>query len=400
MIRSRRAARAARAGQDAAVPAAPLPELDLWELAREMVVTPPGEDVTTTADERERRRRRRTGWAWVAGGLVVAATGFVLSGVLSGAVTTPAFLVVGIVGLVVGISAFVGQLRARAYRALTVRMTRVLGVVWWITTLAAMLVAVLAAGSAVLLAVAELLLTDEEMLVDAAEEAKWGIFWIAVLGLLGSVVSSALMPPLLTAGDRPRTFKNHWSQLAWTLGAAGVVVCIGTLLLWPGQEAWASQTIFTTGFAALAALFAWHARALSNLRAEREMLLTRLRDTLRVFPPAASGGSAPAPDATDRLDALLALENAVVRGPFRSQSPAAPPPAAGWEIVQIVRLLRAAAGDGEIPTSIQRRALLEGELGDPFRDVVGAPPAAVLGAGHAFLRHALDWVVADEGVSW
>lgn len=78
--------------------------------------------------------------------------------------------------------------------------------------------------------------------------------------------------------------------------------------------------------------------------------------------------------------------------PFRSQSPAAPPAATGWEIAEVVSVLLHTYGYGYLPESVASRALLEGELGEPFRDVANADNSALRVAGRDFIYQTIEWL--------
>lgn len=88
---------------------------------------------------------------------------------------------------------------------------------------------------------------------------------------------------------------------------------------------------------------------------------------------------------------LLALRALTVPDPFRSQSPAAPPAATGWEIAEVVSILLHAYGYGDLPESVASRALLAGELGQPFRDVLGAENTELRVAGCDFISRTIEW---------
>lgn len=208
---------------------------------------------------------------------------------------------------------------------------------------------------------------------------------LEIAGLLLSAASSSAAPPLLSASPKPRHYQAHWSQLTWSAGLVVATICVISLLLFTEQHSWVVEVTVTTGFAVVAALLAWHARALHNLRHQRAKLLDGLVAALAAV-TAASNQHAPA------TSALLALRTILLPGPFRSQSPAAPPAAAGWEITEVIAVSLHASGYGDMPESIATRALLEDDLGAPFRAVVDAGRPRVNEAVQAFLVRSIEWV--------
>lgn len=372
--------------------------VDLWALAEELVVTPEGEDESTRMARRRTGQRRARFRLWLAIGAVCAAGG--TAGVLIGSTgpgwwLQPLSVVVGMLGLVVVAGTATMLLRANAYRAMYVWVRGATTPTWWVMTSLSLALTVFASGISVL----TLPFLDEE--ARATGTIQTVTLSAAVFGLLCAVGSSALMPPLLLAADTQRPYQNHWSQVAWTAGLMGLTTCIVlAVLAIVDRPAWVPEVAITVGFALVAATAAWHARALSNLRALRRELLTALQDAIQAVPTDPTGGVAQ-PALEKSVDALLAIQVLVARDPFRSQSPAASPPPAAWEVTQIVELgLYAAGHAATLPESIASRAHLPGSIGQRFRLVTVLPKHELLTAVRAFLVRGRASLLAGSAAQW
>ncbi|TQM98565.1 hypothetical protein FHX68_1256 [Microbacterium lacticum] len=322
------------------------PRPDLWRVASELTITPTGDDLGSRAARRLVRRRRRRNWWWFGGATVVAFAAGVLAVLLQHPVASSALTVLAALGVALAAAAGTVQLRAGTYRRLTSRMRRGATPAWWVFTSLAW-AAVLSAGVAAIITVtSEGSFTSVESLVST----KLAAFMLGFVGMLLSAASSASVPPLLSASPKPRQYQAHWSQLTWTASLLAATLSAMSLALYRGQDSWVVEVTVTIGFAFIAALLAWHARALHNLRSQRARLLDGLAGAYELMTDA---------DNTDAAvtRTLLALRALTVPDPFRSQSPAAPPAATGWEIAEVVSILLHAYGYGDLPESVASRAL-------------------------------------------
>lgn len=356
------------------------PRPDLWRVASELTITPTGDDLGSRAARRLVRRRRRRNWWWFGGATVVAFAAGVFAVLLQHPVASSALTVLAALGVALAAAAGTVQLRAGTYRRLTSRMRRGVTPAWWVFTSLAW-AAVLSAGVAAIITVtSEGSFTSVESLVST----KLAAFMLGFVGMLLSAASSASVPPLLSASPKPRQYQAHWSQLTWTASLLAATLSAMSLALYRGQDSWVVEVTVTIGFALIAALLAWHARALHNLRSQRARLLDGLAGAYELMTDA---------DNTDAAvtRTLLALRALTVPDPFRSQSPAAPPAATGWEIAEVVSILLHAYGYGDLPESVASRALLAGELGQPFRDVLGAESTELRVAGCDFIPRTIEW---------
>lgn len=356
------------------------PKPDLWLVASELTITPTGDDLGSRAARRLVRLRRRRNWWWFGSATFVAVAAVVLAVLLQHPVTSSGLTVLAALGGAIATAAGTVQLRAGTYRRLTSRMRRGATPAWWVFTSLAW-AAVLSAGvAAVITVTSQGSFTSAESLVST----KLTAFMLGFVGMLLSAASSASVPPLLTASPKPRMYQAQWSQLTWTASLLALTLSAMSLTLYRGQQSWVVEVTITIGFAFIAALLAWHARALHNLRSQRARLLDGLAATYELITDTNSTDAS-----TTR--ALLALRALTVPDPFRSQSPAAPPAATGWEIAEVVNIMLHAYRYGDMPESITSRALLAGELGQPFRDVLGSKNTELRVAGCDFTFRAIEW---------
>lgn len=355
------------------------PKPDLWRVAFELTITPTGDDLSSRAARRLVRRRRRRNWWWFGGATVFALVAGALAVLLQHPVASSALTVLATLGGTIAAAAWIVQLRAGTYRRLTSRMQRGAAPAWWVFTLLAW-AAILPAGVA-----ATITVTSEGSFdsVESIASTKLTAFVLGLVGMLLSAASSASAPPLLSASLKARPYQAHWSQLTWTASLLAATLSATSLALYGGQESWVVEVTITIGFAFIAALLAWHARALHHLRSQRARLLDGLAAAYELM----TDGDSSDPTTTR---ALLALRTLTVPDPFRSQSPAAPPAATGWEITEVVRILLHTYGYGDMPESVTSRALLAGELGEPFRDVLDAENTALRNAGRGFISRAIE----------
>lgn len=357
------------------------PRLNFWRVASELTVTPTGDDLGSRAGRRLVRRRRLRAWWWFGGATVAAIAGGILAVLLRQPIASSALTVLAPLCGTVAAAAGTAQLRAGTYRRLTSRMRRGAAPAWWVFTLLAW-AAILPAGIA-----ATITVTSEGsfLSVDSVVSTKLTAFMLGFVGMLLSAASSASVPPLLTASPKPRPYQAHWSQLTWTASLLAATLSAMSLALYRGQESWVVEVTITIGFAVIAALLAWHARALHNLRSQRARLLEGLIAAYESLTDIATTDA-------NTTRALLNLRALTMPNPFRSQSPAAPPAATGWEIAEVVSVLLHTYGYGYLPESVASRALLEGELGEPFRDVANADNSALRVAGRDFIYQTIEWL--------
>lgn len=355
------------------------PDPDLWRVASELTITPTGDNLGSRAARRLVRLRRRRNWWWFGGATVVALAAGVLAAVLQHPVTSSALTVLAALGGAIAAAAGTVQLRAGTYRRLTSRMRRGATPAWWTFTSLAWVAVLSAGGAAIITVTSEGSVTAVESLVST----KLAAFVLGFVGILLSAASSASVPPLLSASPKPRPYQAHWSQLTWTASLLAATLSAMSLSLHRGQDSWVVEVTVTIGFAFIAALLAWHARALHNLRSQRERLLDGLAAAYELMTDTGNTDAA-----TTRTP--LALRALTVPDPFRSQSPAAPPAATGWEIAEVVSMLLHAYGYGDMPESVTSRALLAGELGQPFRDVLGAGTTELRAAGCDFMVRTIE----------
>ncbi len=356
------------------------PKPDLWLVASELTITPTGDDLGSRAARRLVRLRRRRNWWWFGGATVVAVTAGIFAALLQHPVANSALTVLATLGGTIAAAAWTVQLRAGTYRRLTSRMRRGATPAWWVFTSLAW-AAVLSTGVASIITV-----TSEGAFtsLDSLVSTKLTAFALSFVGILLSAASSASVPPLLSASPKPRPYQAHWSQLTWTASLLAATLSAMSLVLYRGQDSWVVEVTVTIGFAVIAALLAWHARALHNLRSQRARLLDGLAAAYEFMTESGNTDAA-------ATRALLALRALTVPDPFRSQSPAAPPAATGWEIAEVIRILLPAYGYGDMPESVTSRALLADELGQPFRDVLGAENAELRVAGRDFISRTIEW---------
>lgn len=353
---------------------------DLWAAATELTITPRGQDLGTRGARRSALRRRRRTWIWFGGAIAISMVSLATAIAAEHPVATSALTVLSTLSATVGAAAATVQLRAQTYRRLTARMKRGAAPLWWSFVLLAWFM-ILPAGIA-----ASVTVISEESFgsTRVLGAVKTAALLLGVLGLLFSAACSASAPPLLSASPTPRPYQAHWSQLTWTAAMLATALCVMSLFLERGQSSWVVEVTLTIGFAVIAALLAWHARALHNLRTQRG----RLTDCLVT----AFGAMSEAHPAAEAVPALLALRSIVLPGPFRSQSPAAPPAVAGWEVTEVVSVALHAHGYGDMPDSVKSRALLSDDLGLLFRDLVDADAQHLRIAARDFVGRAIEWV--------
>ena len=312
---------------------------------------------------------------------MLAVAGGITAALLQEPIASSALTVLATLCGAVAAAAATAQLRAGTYRRLTSRMRRGAAPAWWVFTVLAW-AAILPAGAAATIAV---IAEESFSSADSVVSTKMTALMLSFLGTLLSAASSASVPPMLTASPKPRPYQAHWSQLTWTASLLATTLSGMSLALHLDQRSWVVEVTITIGFAVTAALFAWHARALHNLRSQRGRLLEGLTAAYTPLTESANTGA-------ESTRALLALRALTMPDPFRSQSPAAPPPATGWEIAEVVSILLHTYGYGPVPESIASRARLEGELGEAFRDVMSSDSSALRVAGRDFISRAIEWV--------
>lgn len=355
--------------------------LDLWVLAGELIVTPEGEDLGSRGSRRAASHRRRRIWTALIGSSVLTVACGVAAVTMAHPIGSSVLTVIAALALGFAAGAATALLRARAYRRLTSGIKRGATPVWWTFTSFAWVLLLPAGVVAVVSVAAETSFRSE----SAAVAVKMTTCAVALVGVLLSASSSASAPPLLSASSKPRPYQAHWSQITWTAAMIALTLAVVSLFVWRDQDTWLVELAVTIGFGVIAALFAWHARALYHLRQQRKLLIDALLTTYEAI----ADDEAPRPTA---VRALLTLRSLVLPGPFRSQSPAAPPVVAGWEITEIVAVILYSYGYGDMPEAVTSRALHDDDFGQGFRHVAVADGSELRDAGREFVKEAIEWV--------
>jgi len=275
----------------------------------------------------------------------------------------------------------INLIRARTYRLIGRSMRRGATIFWW----SSLVLAWLCSASGLVASVAALSIPGAFEATDSLLVVKVLALASSALGLVCSIGTSASVPPLITTARSPHFFQAHASQLTWTVAAISTSVSGLSLALNPQVGGAMAEMVVPIEFAIVGALFAWHARALFTLRALRMHLAEAILDVL------ARMGEASDDDST--VVALKRLYLAMTPGPFRSQSPAAPPFAAGWEVVEIVGVALSVYGHTALPDSITKRKVLEEGLGAPFAEVVEAKSSDLREATERFFAEMLDRLI-------
>lgn len=406
---------------------------DFWQVAQVLTHTPTRRVAKGTPAVRKEKRRRA--WGWVAASACFALAGiqyfFAIRAIVdssgrgSAAGAKVEWLFFGGAILAgVGLIVLMAQLREVSYRRLSLFFGGAGQVVWWMGTVSVFILAVAGATLAFLAG---------SGIEPISEENRGGVklasLFCITLGVATTVVSSGLVSPILHAGGRvkkgptgvrryrDRQYQAYWSQVAWTTSLFMAVVAICALLVGPGTEIWVMELVVPLGFALGAAIFAWHARAIRNLRTERELLLRLLSGVWAAASSLgraalgkdnATGGTgtnaiAAADEIHELTLALLDLKAVAKPGPFRSQSPAATPTMVSWEIVQVLDVALFSVGYyPRLPESIQSRQGLSGELGEVFSMFRHHPPLHIWFATEQFAKQAIDRIekrVSETAVS-
>lgn len=290
-------------------------------------------------------------------------------------------LTLGALSTAVCLASSINLIRATTYRAIGRSVRHGATLFWWLSVVLAWLCSV----SGLVVSVAALSVPSAFGPMGSLLLLKATALTSSGLGLVCSIGASASVPPLITTARSPHFFQAHASQLTWTVAAISTSVSALSLALSPNASADMADVLIPTEFALVGALFAWHARALFNLRELRKHVSEAILEALERMRRADED------EAT--VAALKRLHLAMSPGPFRSQSPAAPPFAAGWEVVEIIGVALHAYGDAALPDNIKKREVLDDGLGDPFVAVVNAKRTDLREATERFFAEMLERLI-------
>ncbi|WP_429456665.1 hypothetical protein [Microbacterium sp. ZKA21] len=356
----------------------------LWRVAEELALTPQGTDTASrTALRTARRARRRYQAVFVLA--IVGTIGTGVAFVHGSAESEPLRSSLAGIGLVVSLVAFIATstrlISDRVFRALSLFGKRVDPWLWGAFISLAYLFAILAVVLAVSAAVLDVTTST------STAGSKTYAFATALIAVMLAMATSAASAPLLSTTGKPRLYQAHGAQICWTAVLIATILSVMPTALWLTESVdpatrWVLLSILipiVIGF--VGSLFVWHRHAVERLERSREQLSDRLSEALSAL-------SAPSNSVPPML-ALRRLETLIRRSPFRSQSPAAPPLTASWEIGEIIHLLLWACEEEEYPTSICSRTSSDAPVREIFRNAEAATKEDVLRGGVPFLRTAI-----------
>lgn len=281
-------------------------------------------------------------------------------------------------GMPFGLLGAVSLLSANAFRQLGSLGRRVIVPMWWIFTVLSYLFALITAiGFAAAFWIG-----------PANTTALAGVTLLAALGsVMCSMLASSSAQPLVSTAIKPRLYQALGSQFCWTvsllallLSGTQLVHALVSLLGPPVDDAIAVPILISVGIAFATSILAWHRRCVNTLEKRRIEVIDALLSALRALREDGAGN--------DAQDALLRLETFVRPSPFRSQSPAAPPQNASWEVVQLTEVLLHAVDERDFPESFRLRTHHDGPIGQLFTRVMAASGAEVIAAAPDFLTRA------------
>ncbi|HCS60642.1 MAG TPA: hypothetical protein DIW46_04470 [Microbacterium sp.] len=258
--------------------------IDLWQIARELSLTPKGQDRSSRNAIRIARRARF--WFWVAfvAGLALAATGILGLVVGLHEQEFPYFhlgFLAFAIGTPIGLFGALSLLSANAFRQLGSFGRRLIVPSWWVFTVSSYVFALTTVGGFFALWIAP----------ESVVSLSGATLLSALVSVMCSMLASSSAQPLVSTATTPRLYQVLGSQFCWTV----------SLLALLGRPAARRRDRQNSG-----------PGALENRRLQViDALLNALR-ALRVHDAGA-----------DLQDALLRWETLVRPSPFRAQSPAA-----------------------------------------------------------------------------
>ncbi|MGX1932444.1 hypothetical protein [Microbacterium resistens] len=355
--------------------------VDLWGIAVQLSITPRGQDESTRSALRRALKRRRRLWTVLCVGLVVtvaSATALVLALRSSAPLLPPLCVLSLLIGLLLTVPAGTNLISAGMFHRLSRFGRRFDAVTWWVF----LLLGYISAGISLTAALTALILDTTSTTSTAA--SKYVAVLLGLLAVLFALVASSASSPLISTTPKPRLYQAHGAQLLWTVVLIGLAVSAAPSALWliegvPDESRWVILSIAVPlGAGYVAALLAWHRKALARIESARQETAGSVGDVL--------GALSTEEGRSDLIRTLYRLEVALRPSPYRSQSPAAPPLAASFEICEIVGLLLWATGERAFPDSIAQRRHHPESIAKPFRAVDPEEPDRVLAAAPAFLR--------------
>lgn len=286
----------------------------------------------------------------ILGGVPFVVNGWGFAASLVGWLLTLAFTS----GIVILAMSVILLLTDRAYHSFSKRSRSLSNVFWWFSGI----VAFACAWVGVLIGLTSLL----------APARIWKTQWIVlgvvltVSSLALAVVASSLAVPLLTTLVKPRIYQARWSQTIWmfvlVFGVLAFSLWAASFLVYqpPGMSAGGVNLevlvlIITIGFGLIGTVIHWYGMNIKSLKQSRADVLTLLGNTLDVFDREGAHGI------SARIS-VRELRRSLSPSTFHSQSFAAVPYLASYEIVETIKLIEWAMNSGganQLPKSIESR---------------------------------------------
>ncbi|MGO2520308.1 MAG: hypothetical protein ACTH8F_09315 [Microbacterium sp.] len=289
--------------------------IDLWQIARELSLTPKGQDRSSRNAIRIARRARF--WFWVAfvAGLALAATGILGLVVGLHEQEFPYFhlgFLAFAIGTPIGLFGALSLLSANAFRQLGSFGRRLIVPSWWVFTVSSYVFALTTVGGFFALWIAP----------ESVVSLSGATLLSALVSVMCSMLASSSAQPLVSTATTPRLYQVLGSQFCWTvsllallLGGLQLVGVIVRTVAPVVNDAIAIPILISVGLAFGTSIIAWHRRSVLALENRRLQVIDALLNALRALRVHDAGA--------DLQDALLRWETLVRPSPFRAQSPAA-----------------------------------------------------------------------------
>lgn len=204
----------------------------------------------------------------------------------------------------------------------------------------------------------------------------------AFYALAMCMITLQMIPSLLNASERPRLYRAWITVAVSTLSFVALVTAVGTLLVRPGALSGELGIASTIVIALSGGAIAWQRRRMREIDALREELLDRLNDAIRV--------SAMIDERDDLAHTLRRLNQLLEPSRLSLRIFAVLPPASGFEIRVILRLLIWSCTERSYPRAILDRKGLSGTAGEIIGDSRLEDVTEVRNAAGAFLDHAYE----------
>lgn len=356
--------------------------LSLWHIASTMSVTAQFDSRRAEKARHGKPRRRRS-----AGVLFVIGLGFLL---IFGASLLPdlshwiedvdllvllrAFpLLAGVMVLAMSGVIVVGD---RAYHSLS-KGTRALSLtVWWLSGIFAVAFSWLAMLGGVFS------IADPRAAWESQEILN--VLALVAPSFVLAMMTNSLATPLLTTLKKPRLYQARWSQTIWIcvlVSSLLAAVCSAVSFLLFQQEGATGGDpnndmivlVVTIGLGLVGSVVHWYGKNIKLLKQYREDALQSIGHALDIL-------GRENVSKTALMESARALRRALTPSPFRSQSIAALPLLASYEVVETIKLIEWAAGPdrGEsAPKSIESRKLLRDGNAEVFQEIDICGPGEV-----------------------